>query len=80
MRADLYISSRNKRVVLSFLRTEDLNNWKPLVLLCRCHGNILDLTHTAGLLAEQNLPGEPEAAANLCLVSLTSLSGQAKLV
>lgn len=32
-------------------------------------------THTS-LLAEQNLPGESEAAANLCLVSLTSRSGQ----
>lgn len=80
MRAVWYLSSKNERVVLRLLRTEDLNNWKPLVFLCRCHGNILDLTHTAGLLAEQNLPGEPKAAANLCLVSLTSLSGQAKLL
>lgn len=35
-------------------------------------------THSS-LLAEENLPGEPEAAANLCLVSLTSCSGEATL-
>lgn len=46
-RAGWYVSSRNEGVVLSLLRIEGVKNWKRLVFLCRCHGNVLDLTHTA---------------------------------